>query len=141
MEGPRSSQNLRAGGLIRGQTMRKWPWPGITAPFSSEKFWGHGRKPAFLAELDGDSEYRASDGSGFLNTSRQGGLRVWTVVYIASNRTEAEMLKDLLTKEGLLVMLRPLGVPHQGDAANFEILVPEGEVAEAHEILAGYMGR
>ncbi|MCL4426026.1 MAG: DUF2007 domain-containing protein [Firmicutes bacterium] len=66
---------------------------------------------------------------------------MWAVVYIASNRMEAEMLKDFLSKEGLLVMLRPLGVPHQGDAANFEILVPEGEVAEAHEILAGLLGR
>ena len=65
---------------------------------------------------------------------------MWTVVYIAPNRTTAEMLKEILIKEGLLCMLKSLGIPHMGDAASFEILVPEGEVEEAHEILAGVLG-
>jgi len=62
---------------------------------------------------------------------------VWTVVYIAPNRPTAEMLKEMLTKEGLLVMLRSVGVPHLGDSGAVEILVPKGEAEEAHEILAG----
>lgn len=47
------------------------------------------------------------------------------------------MLKEMLTKEGLLVMLRSVGVPQLGDSGAVEILVPKGEAEEAHEILAG----
>ncbi|MCL6451777.1 MAG: DUF2007 domain-containing protein [Acetobacteraceae bacterium] len=65
---------------------------------------------------------------------------MWTVVYIAPNRAVAEMLKDILTREGLLVMLRPGSPVHFGDSGNFEILVPEGEVDEAHEVLASVLG-
>lgn len=65
---------------------------------------------------------------------------MWTVVYIAPNRTAAEMLKEVLAGEGLLVMLRPIGVPHLGDSGSVEILVPESEVEEAHEILSSAIG-
>lgn len=65
---------------------------------------------------------------------------MWTVVYIAPNRVTAEMLKDILTREGLLVMLRSGSPPHFGDAGHFEVLVPEGEVDEAHEILSAVLG-
>jgi len=65
---------------------------------------------------------------------------MWTVVYIAPNRPVAEMLKELLEKEGLLTMLRPLGVPHLGDSANVQILVPEAEAEEAQEILSQVIG-
>ncbi|MDD2421958.1 MAG: DUF2007 domain-containing protein [Heliobacteriaceae bacterium] len=65
---------------------------------------------------------------------------MWTVVYIAPNRVTAEMLKNVLSVEGLLVMLRPVGVPHLGDSGSVEILVPESEVEEAHEILSGALG-
>ncbi len=64
---------------------------------------------------------------------------MWTVVYIAPNRAIGEMLKNLLESEGMLVMTRPIGVPHMGDSANVEILVPESEAEEAIEILnSGY---
>ncbi|NLJ81362.1 MAG: DUF2007 domain-containing protein [Firmicutes bacterium] len=65
---------------------------------------------------------------------------MWTVVYIAPNRPVAEMLKELLENGGVLCMLRPLGVPHLGGAASIEILVPEGEVAEANEVIAASFG-
>lgn len=52
----------------------------------------------------------------------------------------AEMLKGILVKEGLLCMLKSLGIPHAGDAASFEILVPEVEAEEAHEILSSVLG-
>lgn len=60
---------------------------------------------------------------------------MWTVVYIAPNRPVADMAKDLLEREGLLVMVRPAGVPHMGDSASFELLVPESEAEEANELL------
>lgn len=60
---------------------------------------------------------------------------MWTVVYIAPNRTVAESLKNVLANEGLLVMLRAIGLPHLGDSGAVEILVPESEVDEAMEIL------
>ena len=61
---------------------------------------------------------------------------MWTVVYIAPNRNSAESLKEVLETEGLLVQLRPVGLPQSGDGNSVEILVPESEVEEAHEILA-----
>ncbi|MEA4883785.1 MAG: glutamate decarboxylase [Clostridia bacterium] len=60
---------------------------------------------------------------------------MWTVVYIAPNRSEAELVKNMLEVEGLLVTLRPIGVPQLGDSANVEVLVPETEAEEAHDIL------
>ncbi len=65
---------------------------------------------------------------------------MWTVVYIAPNQSVASMLKEVLAKEGLLVMLRSSGIPHFGAAGAVEILVPETEVEEAHEVLAGVLG-
>lgn len=67
---------------------------------------------------------------------QRGGLNVmWTVVHIAPNRPEAELVKNMLEGEGLLVMLRPIGVPHMGDSANVEVMVPETEAEEACAIL------
>lgn len=60
---------------------------------------------------------------------------MWTVVYIFPNRILAEQLKSVLAQEGLLVMVRPAGIPHLGDAGPFELLVPECEAEEAHEII------
>jgi hypothetical protein len=66
---------------------------------------------------------------------------MWTVVYIAPNRAIAEMLKGILEAEGMLVMIRPIGIPHMGDSANMEILVPESEAEEAIEILSSEYGK
>lgn len=60
---------------------------------------------------------------------------MWTVVYIAPSRAIAESLQNVLSSEGLLVMLRNIGIPHVGDSSAVEILVPESEVDEAMEIL------
>jgi len=67
-------------------------------------------------------------------------LALWTVVYIAANMSVAEMLREVLTKEGLLVMLRSCGIPHFGASGSVELLVPEVEVEEANEVLAGVLG-
>ncbi len=61
---------------------------------------------------------------------------MWTVVYIAPNRMIADMLKELLENEGIVAMLRPIGAPHLGASGSVEMLVPESEVEEAHEIIA-----
>ncbi len=65
---------------------------------------------------------------------------MWTVVYIAPNKPVAEMMKELLEKEGVLVMLRPAGVPHVGNSGNVEVLVPECEAEDAQELLAASFG-
>lgn len=66
---------------------------------------------------------------------------MWTVVYIAPNRIIAETLKEVLAGEGLLVNLRSTGVPHLGDSGSVEILVPESEIEEAHEILSSAISK
>lgn len=60
---------------------------------------------------------------------------MWTVVYIAPNKREAERLQHTLTQEGLLVKLRNIGLPNANDNGSVEILVPESEVDEALEII------
>jgi len=66
---------------------------------------------------------------------------MWTVVYIAPNRVVADMLKDLLEQEGILTLLRPIGAPHLGAAASVEILVPDSEIEEAHEVISTSYGK
>jgi hypothetical protein len=61
---------------------------------------------------------------------------MWTVVYIAQNRVIAEQYKSLLEMEGILVMLRLVGVPQMGAASPVEVLVAESEAREAAEILS-----
>lgn len=65
---------------------------------------------------------------------------MWTVVYIAPNGIIADMMKELLDNEGILVMLRPIGAPHLGASASVEILVPDSEAEEAHEIIRESIG-
>ena len=60
---------------------------------------------------------------------------MWTVVYIAPNGATAELIKNYLESEGILFMLRPIGPPHLGSSASVEVMVPELEAEEAHEIL------
>jgi hypothetical protein len=59
---------------------------------------------------------------------------MWTVVYIASNRTQAERLKNILIEEGILAQIRAVGMSNTGEGMH-ELLVPESEAEEAHSIL------
>ena len=59
---------------------------------------------------------------------------MWTVVYIAANRAQAEMLKNLLCSESILANIRPVGISALGDGL-YEILVLESEANEAQTIL------
>ena len=60
---------------------------------------------------------------------------MWTVVYIAPNKREADRLKMLLATEGFLVKLRLIGLPQTNNTCSVEILVPESEVDDAMEII------
>lgn len=60
---------------------------------------------------------------------------MWTVIYIAPNRIIAEQMGKLLEAEGILVSLKPMGVPHLGDSGAVEVTVPESEAEEAIEVI------
>jgi len=60
---------------------------------------------------------------------------VWTVVYIAPNRKEADRLERLLATEGFLVKLRMTGFSQADNTCSIEILLPESEVDEAMEVI------
>ena len=59
---------------------------------------------------------------------------MWTVIHIAANRAQAELVKSLLESEGLMADIRPAGISILGDGV-FEVLVIKSEAAEALEIL------
>ena len=54
---------------------------------------------------------------------------MWTVIHIAANRAQAELLKGLLESEGLMAEIRPAGISMLGDGL-FEVLALESEAAE-----------
>ena len=60
---------------------------------------------------------------------------MWTVVYMAQSSEIATKLHELLTKEGILVKLRPISKNHDSTDNYFEVLVPEAEVEEAHSVI------
>lgn len=64
---------------------------------------------------------------------------MWTVIYIATNRIQAEKMKDLLCAEGILANTRATaGATINGDGA-YEILVLESEANEANEIICQHV--
>lgn len=60
---------------------------------------------------------------------------MWTVVYMAQSKDIASNLQDLLTKEGILVKLRPISKNHENNDNYYEVLVPEAEIEEAHSVI------
>jgi len=64
---------------------------------------------------------------------------MWTVVYIAPSHAAAERLAAVLRQEGLMVSTRPIDGGQDGKGS-VEILVPQGEAEEAHEVLAEHLG-
>lgn len=60
---------------------------------------------------------------------------MWTVVYMAQNKETAQRLYDILLQEGLLVRLRPINKKADNPDNYYEILVPQAEVSEAHNII------
>ena len=64
---------------------------------------------------------------------------MWTVVYIAPNKNRAQKIMEILNSEGVLVNLRCLGSGPENDSKSVEILVPESEAEEAHEIISSIL--
>lgn len=64
---------------------------------------------------------------------------MWTVIYIATNRAQAEKLKDLLCAEGILANTRATGVAALNGDGAYEILVLESEANEANEIICQHV--
>lgn len=56
---------------------------------------------------------------------------MWTVIYIAPTQKIAERIQEQLEREGFLVKIRAINLTKQ----QYEILVPEGELDEVHEVL------
>ena len=50
---------------------------------------------------------------------------MWTVVYMAQSKEIATTLQELLTKEGILVKLRPISKNHDNSDNYYEVLVPK----------------
>jgi hypothetical protein len=69
----------------------------------------------------------------------EGAASTWVVVRVASSLALAEMLQEILTNEGILVMLRSLGPPQMGAAGPVEVLVPRAEAQDALEVLEGVL--
>ncbi|NLL53422.1 MAG: glutamate decarboxylase [Peptococcaceae bacterium] len=65
---------------------------------------------------------------------------MWTVIYIAPTQSIAEKYQQALVEEGVLVQLRAIGTYQQSNNNSVEILVPESEAEEAHEILTCILG-
>ena len=65
---------------------------------------------------------------------------MWTVIHIAANRAQAELVKSLLESEGMMADIRPAGISMLGDGV-FEVLALESEAEEAREILCETGGR
>jgi len=65
---------------------------------------------------------------------------MWTVIYIAPTKNIAERYQQALAEEGILVQLRSVGSSQQATSISTEILVPESEAEEAHEILTNIIG-
>ncbi|MGB7606750.1 MAG: hypothetical protein WBL93_14865 [Lutisporaceae bacterium] len=60
---------------------------------------------------------------------------MWAVVYLAKNKKLAEKISDLISQEGVLTKIESVGKSPNEEDSYYEILVPEGEVEEAHSIL------
>ncbi|MBP2650621.1 MAG: hypothetical protein H6Q74_1446 [Firmicutes bacterium] len=65
---------------------------------------------------------------------------MWTVVYIAANRSQAEAMKKFLCDEGILANIRSAGFSMQGDGM-YDVMVLESEADEAHTILCQFVVR
>lgn len=65
---------------------------------------------------------------------------MWTVVYIAANRTQADEIREMLCREGVLANMRPTSFSALGDGL-YEIMVLESEADEAQALLCQFAAR
>jgi hypothetical protein len=62
---------------------------------------------------------------------------MWTVIYIAPTARIADRIKEKMSEEGFLVQVRAISMTKN----QFEILVPQGELEEAQEVLSSILHR
>ena len=60
---------------------------------------------------------------------------MWIVVYITQNREKALTVKRLLREAGLLVKMRSIGLHASEQYGCYEIMLPEAEVQEGHNLM------
>lgn len=58
---------------------------------------------------------------------------MWAVVFMGHSKVESKKIKSALETEGLLVKVRQIG---KEEDPLYEILVPQEEVEDAHEVLS-----
>lgn len=58
---------------------------------------------------------------------------MWTVIYIANTRQDANNIKEILVQEGFLVKIK--AISKSNCEGTCEISVPRGEAEEVHSIL------
>jgi len=65
---------------------------------------------------------------------------MWMVVYIAPNRKVANILKELLETEGIMVKLKESKFSGK-EEKNIEVMVSEMEIEEANEVINNALRR
>ncbi len=62
---------------------------------------------------------------------------MWTSIYIANNKMQAEQMQTALKAEGIMTNVRIVGGTVVQDESMFEIQVLESEVEEAQSVVFG----
>lgn len=62
---------------------------------------------------------------------------MWTSVYMAQDKTQAESMRNAIEAKNIIVMLRSIRVPDKAVEDCYELLVPVAEVEEALEVIIG----
>ena len=60
---------------------------------------------------------------------------MWMVAYVTQSKESAERIRLLLQEAGLPVKIRSVNQSGNGQFGCYEILVPEAERSEAHDII------
>ena len=60
---------------------------------------------------------------------------MWMVAYVTQSKESAERIRALLQEAGLPVKVRSVNQSGNGQFGCYEILVPEAELSEAHDII------
>ena len=60
---------------------------------------------------------------------------MWTVLYLAHSKEEADKIENALIDAGVLVRVKNIGKAKNGEGI-YEILIPESEVDYAYPVLA-----
>ncbi|MBE7035195.1 MAG: hypothetical protein E7402_03605 [Ruminococcaceae bacterium] len=60
---------------------------------------------------------------------------MWMVVYVAQSKEVAEKIRTLLQQAGLPVKIHSVSQNEHDQFGCYEILVPEAELSQAHDII------